>query len=87
MLADDIVKQRFTKVFRGYDVQEVDLFLDEVIQTLDELEQERDILLSRIEALLAELDRYDAILQRQHAAPVPAQAAVHSAQDPEQEKR
>jgi DivIVA domain-containing protein len=61
--SDDIVKARFTKVFRGYDVQEVDLFLDEVIRTLDEMEQERNLLLSRMEALLAQLDEYDALLQ------------------------
>ena len=85
MLADDIVKQRFTKVFRGYDVQEVDLFLDEVIQTMDELEKERDMLLSRIEALLAELDSYDAILQGKHAVPVPAQAAAPSTKELKQE--
>lgn len=35
MKADDIVKRRFTKVFRGYDVEEVDLFLDEVIRALE----------------------------------------------------
>lgn len=62
MHADDIVRQRFTKVFRGYDVQEVDIFLDEVIRTLDELERDRNVLLSRVEALLNELDRYDALL-------------------------
>lgn len=63
MRSDDIVKARFTKVFRGYDVQEVDLFLDEVIRTLDEMERERNMLLSRMEALLAQLDEYDALLQ------------------------
>ncbi len=61
--ADDIVNARFTKVFRGYDIQEVDLFLDEVIDTLDELEEERDTLLSRLEALLEELDRCDALME------------------------
>ncbi|HWR22816.1 MAG TPA: DivIVA domain-containing protein [Feifaniaceae bacterium] len=61
--ADDIVNARFTKVFRGYDIQEVDLFLDEVIDTLDGLEEERDTLLSRLEALLEELERCDALLE------------------------
>lgn len=63
MRPDDIVKQRFTKVFRGYDVQEVDIFLDEVIRTLETMEKERNLLLSRLEALLNELDRYDALLK------------------------
>ena len=61
--ADDIVNARFTKVFRGYDIQEVDLFLDEVIDTLDEMEEERDTLLARLEALLEELERCDALLE------------------------
>lgn len=72
MHADDIVRQRFTKVFRGYDVQEVDIFLDEVIRTIDELEKERNVLLSRVEALLNELDRYDVVLKGN--APVAAAA-------------
>ncbi|MDR1619527.1 MAG: DivIVA domain-containing protein [Clostridiales bacterium] len=63
MRADDIVKQRFTKVFRGYDIQEVDVFLDEIIRALDALEKERAVLLSRVEALLNELDKYDALLK------------------------
>ncbi len=67
MRADDIVRQRFTKVFRGYDVQEVDLFLDEVIRTLDDMERERNLLLSRMEALLNELDKYDALLKSLNA--------------------
>ncbi|MDL2234902.1 DivIVA domain-containing protein [Christensenellaceae bacterium OttesenSCG-928-L17] len=59
MRADDIVCQRFTKVFRGYDVQEVDLFLDEVIRSMDTLEKERNQLLARVEALLYELSQCD----------------------------
>ena len=72
--ADDIVSARFTKVFRGYDIQEVDLFLDEVIETLDELEEERDTLLFRLEALLEELERCDALLE------------LHNIKRPEQEE-
>ena len=62
MRADDIVRQRFTKVFRGYDVQEVDLFLDEVIRSMDTLEKERNQLLARLEMLLRELDRAEQAL-------------------------
>lgn len=62
MRTDDIVRQRFAKVFRGYDVQEVDLFLDDVIREMDRLEQERNSLLIRLEALLQELDRCDKLL-------------------------
>lgn len=64
MRADDIVKARFTKAFRGYDMQEVDQFLDEVIETLDALEEERDLLLARMEALLAQLEESDALIKK-----------------------
>lgn len=53
----DVAKKSFTKAFRGYDVQEVDLYLDEIIKVLANYEEERDMLLSRIEALLDELEK------------------------------
>lgn len=56
MHGDDIVKQHFTRTFRGYDVQEVDLFLDEVIRELDRRDRERDELLASMERLLAALE-------------------------------
>lgn len=59
MKADDIIKQRFTKAFRGYDVEEVDLFLDEVIRTIEAFESERDILLAQIEALSNKISHMD----------------------------
>jgi len=57
--ADDVIKQRFTKVFRGYDVEEVDLFLDEVIRTIEAFEIERDNLLAQIEALSNKISHMD----------------------------
>ncbi len=57
--SDEIIKKNFTKSLRGYDVQEVDVLLDDVIIALDEHVHERNRLLSRIEALLIELDRID----------------------------
>lgn len=59
MKADDVIKQRFTKVFRGYDVEEVDLFLDEVIRTIEAFEIERDNLLAQIEALSNKISHMD----------------------------
>ena len=75
MRADDIVRQRFTKVFRGYDVQEVDLFLDEVIRSMDTLEKERNQLLARLESLLRELERCEQEIaaKREDAAAFPVQ--------------
>ncbi|MDL2258290.1 DivIVA domain-containing protein [Eubacteriales bacterium OttesenSCG-928-K08] len=82
MRADDIVRQRFTKVFRGYDVQEVDLFLDEVIRTIEELEAERNQLLTRLEVLLQELDRSDRLVQmHKDKQRDPQQPALQSGQN------
>jgi len=57
--ADDVIKQKFTKVFRGYDVEEVDLFLDEVIRTIETFESERDNLLAQIEVLSNKISHMD----------------------------
>ncbi|HOF94678.1 MAG TPA: DivIVA domain-containing protein [Clostridia bacterium] len=59
MKADDVIKQKFTKVFRGYDVEEVDLFLDEVIRTIETFESERDNLLAQIEVLSNKISHMD----------------------------
>lgn len=87
MRADDIVRQRFTKVFRGYDVQEVDIFLDEVIRTIEGLEGERDMLLSRLDAVLRELEQYDALMytqaERQGEAPSPVEEQAANLTDGE----
>ncbi len=57
MQSKQIAEKQFTKVFRGYDIQEVDLFLDEVIRTVEQYETERQALLSRIDRLLCQLER------------------------------
>lgn len=59
MKADDVIKQKFIKVFRGYDVEEVDLFLDEVIRTIEAFERERDNLLAQIEVLSNKISHMD----------------------------
>lgn len=43
MEREEIINKKFPHAFWGYDVTEVDLFLDEVIRELDRLHNELDI--------------------------------------------
>lgn len=51
---DDIVKKEFSRSFLGYDMREVDLFLDAIIEQLEADERERQEMLTAMEYLLRE---------------------------------
>lgn len=57
----DIVKKEFTRSFMGYDMREVDLFLDEIIEQMETYERERQEMLTAMEYLLRELEQFDDI--------------------------
>ena len=78
LTAEDILNKKFsaTKFREGYDVEEVDDFLDEVVRTLTNVQEENEGLRQKVAAAerrIAELSRSDA------AAPARAQAAPVSA--------
>ena len=50
MNRNDIIKRKFSHAFFGYDVEDVDLFLDEVIRELDRIHNELDIETLKAEA-------------------------------------
>lgn len=83
---EDVVNKRFqpTKFREGYDQDEVDDFLDEVVVELRRLNQENDELKQRLtasEARVAELQRSAAAEPTQAiAAPTPAPVAVAAPQ-------
>lgn len=52
MNAYDIINKRFSKAFRGYDMEEVDAFLDEIVVEFEKIKHDRDMMVVRIEALL-----------------------------------
>lgn len=58
----DIVGKVFTKSFMGYDMQEVDAFLDEIIEELERYEAERKEMTTAMEYLLKELENLDHIV-------------------------
>lgn len=86
LTAEDILNKKFsaTKFREGYDVEEVDDFLDEVVRTLTAVQEENDDLRSKLAAAerrVAELSRTDAAQQATPvaaAAPAPAPVAAAS---------
>ncbi|MCB7137792.1 DivIVA domain-containing protein [Cellulosimicrobium marinum] len=65
LTAEDILNKKFsaTKFREGYDVEEVDDFLDEVVRTLNSVQEENEDLKSKLAAAerrVAELSRADA---------------------------
>lgn len=53
----EIVERKFSRAFRGYDIGEVDAFLDEIIRDQERMEQEMQLLELRNKMLLEELGR------------------------------
>jgi DivIVA domain-containing protein len=62
MDSKDIISKKFSRVFRGYDIQEVDAFLDEVVRDYERYEKDNRLMVQRIQALLDEIDRLEKIL-------------------------
>jgi DivIVA domain-containing protein len=95
LTAEDILNKKFsaTKFREGYDVEEVDDFLDEVVRTLTAVQEENDDLRSKLataERRVAELSRSDAAAASQPApvaapapAPTPAPAPAPKVAEPE----
>jgi cell division initiation protein len=58
LTAQQIHEKNFGKGFKGYDMDEVDAFLDEVIESFDKLSRENHEMTSRIEALNTQIESY-----------------------------
>jgi DivIVA domain-containing protein len=87
LTAEDILNKKFsaTKFREGYDVEEVDDFLDEVVRTLTSVQEENDDLRSKLAAAerrVGELSRHDAAAQSEKVeAPAPAPVVAPVATD------
>ena len=55
MTVEAIANKSFRRTFLGYDLEEVDNFLDEIIQQIQQMEQERKELTDTIDYLVGEL--------------------------------
>lgn len=58
LTAQQIHEKNFEKGFKGYNMDEVDAFLDEVVDSFDRLSRENKELNSRIEALNTQIESY-----------------------------
>jgi len=58
MTIKEIAKRRFSRAFRGYDISEVDTFLDEIIKDMERTEQDIKILQLRNQVLLERLAKH-----------------------------
>lgn len=57
MRMEDIVNKVFARSFLGYDMEQVDLFLDEIIERFEQYEAEKKEMLLAMEYLLNKLER------------------------------
>ena len=55
MTVEAIANKSFRRTFLGYDLEEVDAFLDEIIRRMQQMEQERRELTDTIDYLVGEL--------------------------------
>lgn len=56
MRTEEIVGKVFTRTFMGYDIEQVDVFLDEVIECIEQYEAEKREMLTAMEYLLKKLE-------------------------------
>lgn len=61
MMIDEIVHREFSRSFMGYDMREVDTFLDSIIDRFERYESERREMLIAMEYLLDKLERGGAL--------------------------
>ena len=56
MRTEDIVNRVFTRSFMGYDIEEVDRFLDEVIDAIEQYEAEKKEMMTAMEYLMQKIE-------------------------------
>ena len=59
MTVKDILDKKFGRSFFGYDPQQVDGFLDDIIDQMEAHERERQEMLTAMEYLLKEIEQYE----------------------------
>jgi len=56
---EDLIRAEFSRAFLGYDMKEVDMLLDAVIEQMEAWEKERAEMLTALEYLLQEIEQYE----------------------------
>lgn len=67
MTNDEIIQKNFSRAFRGYDIQEVDAFLDEIVRELELREQAYQMLGMRVKMLTDEVNWLNARIAAMNA--------------------
>ncbi len=86
MEREDIINKKFPHAFWGYDVTEVDLFLDEVIRELDRLHNELDMAEFTAEAARQREEKLKEMLASLTAGPAPYAAVADQAPQAEEKE-
>ena len=73
--AEEIINKQFSRAFWGYDIGEVDEFLDDIVRSNERAEQELEIAQLRIKMLLEELQHYTGKQEDEKAEPEAAENA------------
>ena len=86
MTAEAIANKSFRRTFLGYDLEEVDDFLDEIIRQIQQMEQERRELTDTIDYLVGELKNAGIVPMERELEYVAEPVSPHAAFIEEEEK-
>ena len=79
MTVEAIANKSFRRTFLGYDLEEVDDFLDEIIRQIQQMEQERRELTDTIDYLVGELKNAGIVPMDRETAYVAEPVSPHAA--------
>ena len=79
MTVEAIANKSFRRTFLGYDLEQVDNFLDEIIQQFQQMEQERRELTDTIDYLVGELKNAGIVPVDQELGTVAEPISPHAA--------
>ena len=86
MTVEAIANKSFRRTFLGYDLEEVDDFLDEIIREIQQMEQERRELTYTIDYLVGELKNAGIVPMERELEYVAEPVSPHAAFIEEEEK-
>ena len=86
MTVEAIANKSFRRTFLGYDLEEVDDFLDEIIRQIQQMEQERRELTDTIDYLVGELRNAGIMPVDRELEPVAEPVSPHAAFIQEEKK-
>ena len=86
MTVEAIANKSFRRTFLGYDLEEVDDFLDEIIRQIQQMEQERRELTDTIDYLVGELRSAGIVPMDRELGAVATPVSPHAAFSEEEQK-